>query len=68
MELSIKENTRISYPGWSVSMKPDDDYFLFEMPETASMIGCVILAALLAIFGIVLGLYEVVRALFGEWV
>jgi len=49
-------------------MKPDDDYFLFEMPETASMIGCVILAALLAIFGIVLGLYEVVRALFGEWV
>ena len=50
-------------------MKPDDDdFFLFEMPEFDPLLVCVILAALLAIFGIGLGLYEVVRALFGGWV
>lgn len=45
-------------------MKHDEDF----NTEFDPMLGCVILAALLAIFGIGLGLYEVVRALFGEWV
>ena len=45
-------------------MQPDDDFEAGFDP----LRGCVILAALLAIFGIGLGLYEVVRALFGEWV
>jgi hypothetical protein len=45
-------------------MKHDEDF----NAELDPMIGCVVIAALLAIFGIGLGLYEVLRALLGEWV
>lgn len=44
-------------------MKPDDDF----KTEFDPLLVCVYFAALLGIVGLGLFLYEVVRALFGEW-